>query len=103
MGEKLLISLAYNNIGVIMGRRKTWKKSVQNFNNSIRIAGEIGSVGRSADTYFDYAKMLKTKGDFVKAKTQLQNALKCYEKLGNKQKIKEIMDVISVLSYYGKR
>ena len=43
--------------------------------------------------------MLKQKNDLRKAKTQYRNALKCYMKLGNKQKIKEIMDVIPVLSF----
>ncbi|MDI6916770.1 MAG: tetratricopeptide repeat protein, partial [Thermoplasmatales archaeon] len=95
LNEKLLISLAHNQYGLVLGKKKTWEKAIENFNTSIRVAREIGSITRLADTYFDYASMLKTKGDCVKAKTQYQNALKCYEKLGNKIMVKEIMDELA--------
>jgi hypothetical protein len=44
--------------------------------------------------YFDYSNIHKQKGNHRKAKTQYRNALKCYMKLGNKEKIKEIMDYL---------
>lgn len=98
LDEKLLISLAHNNMGVIMGKRKTWEKADEHFNASIRIAKEIGSITRLADAHFDYAKMYLAKGDLRKAKTQYQNALKCYEKLGNKEKIEEIKKELAQVS-----
>ncbi|MDI6917639.1 MAG: tetratricopeptide repeat protein, partial [Thermoplasmatales archaeon] len=53
LGEKLLISLAHNQYGLIVGKRKNWKKADEHFTMSINIAREIGSITRLADTYFD--------------------------------------------------
>ncbi|MBU4189410.1 MAG: hypothetical protein KJ886_00230, partial [Candidatus Thermoplasmatota archaeon] len=59
--------------------------------------GDGGNTEVLSHTYLGFAKTLKQKDDHEKAKTQFQNALKCYMKLGNKVKIKEIMDDLAGL------
>lgn len=90
LGEKYLFANAYSNLGCIFASKKNWKKSIENFNKSIRIGKEINSPDVLSQTCFDFAKMYKSKGDNINARKQFENALKYYEKLGNKEKIKEV-------------
>jgi len=90
LGDKYVIANTYANLGCILYLKKDWKGSIKSFNESVRIGKEIKSLDSLSMTYLDFAKMYKSKGDNINAKKQFENALKCYEKLGNKEKIKEI-------------
>ena len=90
LGDKHLLLSAYESFGVIYHNNKNWKKSIEYFNKAIKISEQIKSLDYTADTYYEYAKMYKSKYDDINAKKQFENALKYYEKLGNKEKIKEV-------------
>jgi len=76
-----LIGLCYGNYGIIYHRQKNWGKSAEYFEKNIKIADDTSGLSASAVIYFSYGKILAEKGDWVKAKPQFQNALKCYEKI----------------------
>ncbi|MDI6916921.1 MAG: tetratricopeptide repeat protein [Thermoplasmatales archaeon] len=95
LGDKYVIADTYINLGCIFRDKKEWKKSIENFKESIKVGKEIKSLDRLSDAYLDFAKTYKSKGDSINAKKQFENALKCYEKLGNKRKIKEIKKELS--------
>lgn len=90
LGDRLLLATAYINLGCALSLRKKWEESAENFNKSIRIGKEINSPDALSQAYFHFAKTYKSKGDNINAKRQFENAIKCYEKLGNKEKIKEV-------------
>ena len=90
LGDKYVIANTYANLGCILYLKKDWKGSIKSFNESVRIGKEIKSLDSLSMTYLDFAKMYKSKGDNINAKKQFENALKYYETLGNKEKIKEI-------------
>jgi len=88
--DKHGIASSYECYGNIFTLKKDWNRTTFNFNECIKINKGLGSIEGLSDAHYEFAKMYEQKGDTVKAKTQYMNALKCYEKLGNKPKIKEI-------------
>jgi tetratricopeptide (TPR) repeat protein len=90
LGDKDMIGYCHVNKGIIFGKKNEWGKAVQYFNEGLCVLKKSNSLHSLASTYFDFAKMYKSKGDLMEAKKQLQNALKCYEKLENKEKVKKI-------------
>ncbi|MBU4256301.1 MAG: ATP-binding protein [Candidatus Thermoplasmatota archaeon] len=90
LGDQRILAGAYATLGCIFRTRKDWENAIENFNEGIRIGKEIKSVDSLSMTHYEYAKMYRSKCDDINAKKQFENALKYYEKLGNKEKIKEV-------------
>ena len=95
LGDRYILAGGYINLACTLYLRKNWEESAENFNKSIRIGMEINSPDVLSQAYFHFAKMYKLNGDILNAKKQFENALKCYEKLGNKEKVKEIKKELS--------
>ncbi|MDI6708407.1 MAG: tetratricopeptide repeat protein, partial [Candidatus Thermoplasmatota archaeon] len=88
--EKGMIGHGLIVYGLIYKNKRLWRKAEENFVGAIKSGEEIGDIYTLSLASFELAKMYQSEGDIQKAKTQFQNALECYMKLGNKTKVEEV-------------
>ncbi len=85
--EKRMIANTLMVYGMVYGRRRDWVKSKEYFESAITISKKINSPEMLAQNYFNYAFMLRDKGELPGAREFLGEAIKIYEELGNKLKV----------------
>ncbi|MEW6070579.1 MAG: tetratricopeptide repeat protein [Candidatus Thermoplasmatota archaeon] len=90
LGEKRAFGYCHLNYGIIYHKKNEWDKSIECFEKTIKIAGEIEDLDLLSQTYSFYGKMFADKGDKEKAKEKFEKSIEFYEKLSNKQKVEEL-------------
>ena len=81
MGQKQHIGASRRVLGTIYRKRKLWKESTENFEDSIRVCREIGERFGEALSHYEFGLMWKQKGDIAKAKEHHTEAAELYEAL----------------------
>ena len=85
--ERRMISNTMMVYGMIYGRRRDWNKSKEYFESAINLSKKINSPEMLAQNLFNYAFMLRDKGEIPAAKEILNEAITIYQDLGNKLKV----------------
>jgi tetratricopeptide (TPR) repeat protein/DNA-binding MarR family transcriptional regulator len=93
--EKRMIANTMMVYGMIFGRRRDWNKSREFFESAINLSKKINSPEMLAQNYFNYAFMLRDKGEIPAAKEYLNQAIKIYDELGNKLKVEYLKTELS--------
>lgn len=84
--------------GKIYGRQEKWEESVENFEESIRILGEIGRTRDLGEVHYEFGLMWRAKGDADKAEEHLNKALEIYENLGLDRLIGRVKEALADLA-----
>jgi tetratricopeptide (TPR) repeat protein len=81
--EKRMIANTVMVYGMVYGLKRDWDKSKRYFESAINISIKINAPEMLAQNYFNYAFMLRDKGEREAAKSMLEKAIKIYTDLGN--------------------
>jgi tetratricopeptide (TPR) repeat protein/DNA-binding MarR family transcriptional regulator len=96
--ERRMIANTLMVYGMIYGRRRNWVKSKEYFESAINISKKINSPEMLAQNYFNYAFMLRDKGENAGAVDFLKEAMIIYQKLGNTIKVKTLKNELDKIN-----
>jgi predicted ATPase len=88
--SKISVGITQKAFGIVNTEMGEFEKSGRNFEESIRIWKEINNIPQLEETYYEYAKMLKIKGDINKAKEYLEQTLAILMESGLDKKAKRV-------------
>lgn len=86
-----------NVLGMIHREREEWHESTEDFTESIRILGEIGSRRRLGDSHYEFGKMWIAKGEGEEAKKHLLRAEEIYTEIRLDSKANETKSALESL------